>query len=46
MGDMHPTRTVGKAESVNEVYIVFMLRTWGFWGAAEGGSGKGKVEGS
>ena len=44
MGDMHPTRTVGKAESVNEAYIVFMLCTWGFWGAAEGSSSKGMAE--
>ena len=43
MGNMRPTRTVGKAESVNEAYIVFMLCTWGFGGAVEGGEGKGDI---
>ena len=28
---------------VSEVYVIFMLHTWRFGGAAEGGEGEGEV---
>ena len=46
MGDRRRVCTVGQAASVSEAYVAFMVRTWWFGGAAEGGKGKGKVEGS